>query len=151
MTPDVKALLTKLRKNYLLGLITNGPSSAQWEKVQRLDLESYFDVILVSGDLPWEKPDRKIFQEACKYLGVVPSKCAMVGDKFETDILGGIEAELGCTVWIPLSNEQTDGKFPCPDHTLSSIMDLLELLPSKKNIRKNVDLEDCNSNASDGS
>lgn len=81
-------MLQQLRKKYLLGLITNGPSNAQWEKVHKLHLQPYFDVILVSGDLPWEKPEAKIFEEACRYLQVNPENCIMVGDKLETDILG---------------------------------------------------------------
>lgn len=74
------------REDYLLGLITNGPSRAQWQKVDRLGLRQYFDCVLVSGDLPWEKPDQNIFFEACKLLKVEPRNCIMVGDKLETDI-----------------------------------------------------------------
>lgn len=74
------------REDYLLGLITNGPSRAQWQKVERLDLRKYFDCLLVSGDLPWEKPDQHIFLEACRLLAVEPRACIMVGDKLETDI-----------------------------------------------------------------
>lgn len=85
---DTILLLRRLRKEYLLGLITNGPSNAQWEKVRKLSLEQYFDVILVSGDLPWEKPEARIFEEACQFLNVTPSNCVMIGDKLETDILG---------------------------------------------------------------
>lgn len=74
------------REDYLLGLITNGPSRAQWQKIERLGLRKYFDCVLVSGDLPWEKPDQQIFLEACKMLNVEPRTCIMVGDKLETDI-----------------------------------------------------------------
>lgn len=88
MTPDTIAMISYLRKKYLLGLITNGPSNAQWEKVHKLGLEQHFDIILVSGDLSWEKPDARIFEEACRYLRVSPENCIMVGDKLETDILG---------------------------------------------------------------
>lgn len=98
--------LYELRKDYHLGVITNGPSTSQWEKIDRLKLREHFDIILVSGDLPWEKPNRMIFQEACLYLGVEPDQCIMIGDKLETDILGAIHAKLGYTVWIPLNNNQ---------------------------------------------
>lgn len=81
---NCKILLS--RDHYLLALITNGTSRAQWEKIDRLDLRCYFDSILVSGDLPWEKPDQKIFHECCQFLGVEPRHCIMVGDKLETDI-----------------------------------------------------------------
>lgn len=88
LAPDVISMLRQLRIKYLLGLITNGPSNAQWEKIHKLSLEQYFDVILVSGDLPWEKPEREIFRRACRTLNVKPNTCIMVGDKLETDILG---------------------------------------------------------------
>lgn len=92
-TPDILSMIQQLRKKYLLALITNGPSNAQWEKVHKLNLQQYFDIILVSGDLPWEKPEAKIFEEACRYLGVHPENCIMVGDKLETDILGELHAK----------------------------------------------------------
>lgn len=88
LSSDTQEMLHQLRKKYFLGLITNGPSNAQWEKVHKLNLQQYFDVILVSGDLPWEKPEAQIFEEACRYLQVNPENCIMVGDKIETDILG---------------------------------------------------------------
>ncbi|KAK7872214.1 hypothetical protein R5R35_001772 [Gryllus longicercus] len=155
IAPEVSTLLCKLRCHYLLGLITNGPSRAQWEKVHTLNLRQYFDCILVSGDLPWEKPDQNIFLEACQYLGVQPRNCLMVGDKLETDIAGGQKASLGGTVWIPLSKESivVFEEGPRPDFTLESVTDLPLLLPAKSNISHLActDFEDCNSNASDGS
>lgn len=79
-------MLVALRSFYILGLITNGPTNAQWEKIEELNLSNYFDCILVSADLPWEKPDKRIFHAACKYLDVESKECIMVGDKLETDI-----------------------------------------------------------------
>uniref|UniRef100_A0A2M4DRY3 N-acylneuraminate-9-phosphatase n=1 Tax=Anopheles darlingi TaxID=43151 RepID=A0A2M4DRY3_ANODA len=83
---EVHTMLQTLRLQYLLGIITNGPTAAQWEKIDRLALNKYFDCILVSSDLPWAKPDRNIFYAACHYLGVPPGQCVMIGDKLETDI-----------------------------------------------------------------
>jgi len=90
LAPSTVSMLRQFRKKYLLGLITNGPSNAQWEKIHKLSLEQYFDIILVSGDLPWEKPEAEIFQKACHSLNVRPEECIMIGDKLETDILGRI-------------------------------------------------------------
>ncbi|XP_073830491.1 N-acylneuraminate-9-phosphatase [Musca autumnalis] len=101
-------LLKHLRKHYLLALITNGPSNAQWEKVRQLNVRQYFDCLLVSGDLPWEKPNPNIFYSACKYLNVQPQQCCMVGDKLESDIKGGNLAGLSATFWIPLSLDEIE-------------------------------------------
>ncbi|KAK4884234.1 hypothetical protein RN001_000505 [Aquatica leii] len=166
ITPEIKLLLNKLHHNFLLGLITNGPSNAQWEKINILKLREYFDVILVSGDLPWEKPNPRVFQKACECLGVEPRKCIMVGDKIETDILGGIQAKLGGTVWVPLNGADIESNRNYPDYIVQSVIDLPSLLPKHptvpvfrrkvdfklyKGIMSMPDLEDYCSNSSDGS
>lgn len=91
-------MLRQLRKNYLLAVITNGPSNAQWEKIHKLGLDmgnlSLFDCILVSADLPFEKPDPRIFMTACNYLRVPPENCIMIGDKLETDIKVRIKSRI---------------------------------------------------------
>ena len=80
-------MLQQFRKNkFMLALITNGPSNAQWEKLNKLKVCQYFDCVLVSSDLPWEKPNANIFYAACNFLDVKPEHAAMVGDKLETDI-----------------------------------------------------------------
>ncbi|XP_063905215.1 N-acylneuraminate-9-phosphatase [Zophobas morio] len=159
LSSDVKTLLQKLRQHYFVGLITNGTSRAQWEKISLLHLEKFFDVVVVSGDLPWEKPHRKIFHVACDYLGVEPQQCIMVGDKLETDILGGLEANLGGTVWVPLSSIEMGEEDPRPDYVLKNVIDLPSLLPKnpkvprfRSKLRVSMpDLDDSNSNGSDGS
>ncbi|XP_046995777.1 N-acylneuraminate-9-phosphatase isoform X1 [Schistocerca americana] len=123
---EIWALLHKLQSQYHLGLITNGTSRAQWEKIQGLGLQNCFDCILVSGDLPWEKPQKAIFLEACKQLQTEPEHCLMVGDKLETDICGAMLADIGTTVWVPLTGqEELD---PRPDFILNSILELPEAL-----------------------
>lgn len=154
LNEDTVALLHELRKHYLLGLITNGPSTSQWEKVEKLNLRRHFDIILVSGDLPWEKPHRMIFQKACDHLNLKPNQCLMVGDKLETDILGGIRAKLAGTVWIPLNQRDPITTDFHPDYIIDNIKDLPSLLTMKnddKNHLNGPDLNDSNSNASDGS
>jgi len=162
-------MLVRLRRRFLLGLITNGPSNAQWEKIRELGVAQYFDVILVSGDLAWEKPDERIFLEACNALGVRPGECLMVGDKLETDIVGGRQASLGATVWVPLSSAKVDDNRYMPDFTLKNILELPSILSrdneppgvmkarsgsfSDRNLLRvsHADWEDANSNASNAS
>lgn len=119
-------LLSALRKhNYHIGLITNGPSRSQWEKIVQIGAEEFFDSILVSGDLSFEKPQPEIFHLACQQLNVQPAKSCMIGDKLETDILGGKLAGLAATFWIPLSSsERASCVDEMPDFTIESLEDL---------------------------
>lgn len=165
LTQETKRFLKSLRQDYLLAIITNGPTNAQWEKVNKLKLKPFFDLILVSGDLPWEKPDKQIFLEACDILGVEPQQCVMIGDKLETDILGGIISKLGGTVWVPFNGNKLKHSDPVPDYIVQNILTIHTILPQIKSdieARNNktfvlnqedllTDIEDGNSNGSDGS
>lgn len=121
-------LLKKLHKQYQLALVTNGPSHSQWEKIRELKLEEHFDSIVVSGDLKYEKPQPEIFHRACTSLGVQPFECLMVGDKIETDIVGGFQAQLGITVWIPVDEPGQESPNPPPDFIIRDISHLLGIL-----------------------
>lgn len=152
---EVISLLESLRKKYYLAVISNGESTSQWEKLTRLHLIPYFDCILISGDLPWEKPNKQIFFEACTHLGVRPEECIMVGDKLETDILGAGKAGLAASVWIPLKEPGFVhvARDIIPDYTIEDMVDLLHILSGDVQ-KKSVfcpEFEDCNSNSSDGS
>ncbi|BFG02173.1 N-acylneuraminate-9-phosphatase [Drosophila madeirensis] len=132
---DYVQLLTRMRRaGYALALITNGPSNAQWEKVARLNVRGYFDCVLVSSDLPWEKPHPEIFYAACNFLNVKPHECAMIGDKLETDIKGGHLAQLGLTFWTPLSSSSSaaqslDDVEYKPHHKLNQLLELYKYFP----------------------
>ncbi|XP_055903947.1 N-acylneuraminate-9-phosphatase [Eupeodes corollae] len=139
--PDYVQMLKQFRSSgYLLALITNGPSNAQWEKVKKLNVSQYFDCVLVSSDLPWEKPNPNIFLAACNYLHVKPAECVMIGDKIETDVQGGKAANLGATIWVPLNPnvfEDLDAEFKDnehmrPDLILQNLCDMKQYFPKCK-------------------
>lgn len=118
--------LEALKGTFKLGLITNGPSTAQWEKVVHLGAEELFDVILVGGDHPEQKPAASIFEKAFRTLNVKPEECIMVGDNLYTDIQGGINAGVAATVWIPL--QECDDPSPKPDFVCKELGQLLPIL-----------------------
>lgn len=68
---SVAQMLDELASDFNLGLITNGPSTAQWEKINNTGCQKYFGSIIVSGDLDFEKPSKDIYYLACRQLQVV--------------------------------------------------------------------------------
>jgi putative hydrolase of the HAD superfamily len=89
------------------GIISNGDSESQREKITKVGLEGRFDPVLVSGDIGIHKPDARVFEEACRRAGVKPSECVYVGDRPETDALAAHRA--GMTgVWVNRSG--ADGR-----------------------------------------
>ncbi len=98
--PHVKEILETLKNSgYLLGIITNGDAVGQRKKIQTAGIESYFDTIVISGEIGIKKPDVRIFQIAAKQLNVKEEECLMVGDLFYRDVMGALNAGMDA-VWI---------------------------------------------------
>ncbi|XP_004593434.3 N-acylneuraminate-9-phosphatase [Ochotona princeps] len=130
LAEDVKAMLTELRKEVRLLLLTNGDRQTQREKIEACACASYFDAIVIGGEYPEEKPAPSIFYHCCDLLGVQPGDCVMVGDTLETDIQGGLNAGLKATVWVNRSGGVPLKSAPVPHYVVSSVLELPALLPS---------------------
>ncbi|GIX94838.1 hypothetical protein CEXT_303991 [Caerostris extrusa] len=130
---DVHDLLLELRRRYKLGVVTNGPSSCQWEKIRRLPAH-LFDAIVVSGDVLRKKPCPAIFEEAFRQLDSAPQECAMIGDRLDTDIAGAVAANCAVTILLrpPEVTPTTDEEDPQPDFIISHLREIPDLLPERK-------------------
>lgn len=150
-------MLIKLKElNYLLCIISNGPSASQWEKINKLELNMIFNLILISGDFNKntniEKPNELIFNKAIKYFNLNSIECCIIGDKLETDIKGGIQSNLGLTIWLPLNynNYKNNKNFNIikPNFIIHHLIDLFNILLLTNTF---YHYYDSNSNSSDGS
>ena len=88
----IETLKELKRRGYLLGVVTNGVSSLQNIKLDTAGIRDLFDVVVVSGDIGVYKPDRRIFDEAARRLGVQNSEVLFVGDHPVNDIEGALGA-----------------------------------------------------------
>jgi len=91
--PYLDEALTELkRRGYKLGIITNTVTSREEHvriALRKIDVEKYFDVVVTSVDVGFNKPDERIFLTALKALEVKPEEAVMVGNRISADILGG--------------------------------------------------------------
>jgi HAD superfamily hydrolase (TIGR01509 family) len=83
-------------KTLQLGLITNGSSSTQRQKIRAAHLNEVFsaDRIWISAEVGKAKPDPAIFLCACEVIGVAPANCLFVGDHEQDDLRGAMNAGL---------------------------------------------------------
>lgn len=88
----VETLRELKRRGYILGAVTNGVSSLQNIKLDTAGIRELFDVVVVSGDIGIYKPDRRIFDEACRRAGVKNEEALFVGDHPVNDIDGALGA-----------------------------------------------------------
>lgn len=91
---DADRLLASLRGRYRLGLLTDGPSRAQREKLDRLGWADVFDAVVVTGELETRKPDPAAFDALVTALDVPAAETVYVGDRPDRDVHGAADAGL---------------------------------------------------------
>ncbi len=90
--PETMNILIYLKnKGYKLGVISNGITIKQWEKLVRLDIHYFLKKLLhqKKQDL---KNLKKIFEEALNRMNCKAENSIMVGNKSEIDIIGAVNA-----------------------------------------------------------
>ena len=107
-----------------VGLVTNGPTAIQRPKIELLEIEPLFPVIVVSEEAGVWKPDPGIFEIALERCGIEAADAIYVGDSAEHDIPGAHAAGLRA-VWVNRLGIDWPGARP-PD---AEIRDLYQLLP----------------------
>ena len=97
---DAIETLESLRsQGYRLGMVTNGSSDTQREKIGRWQLEPYFDEIVIESEFGRGKPDPGVFRQALAGTRAAPDEAWMVGDNLYADI-GGAQGVGVHSVWI---------------------------------------------------
>lgn len=85
--------LNFLSKYYKLGVISNTSHDLRHYFI-RDQILSLFDVIVLSYEVGYWKPDVDIFSYACQQLGISPDRVAYVGDQPICDYYGALQASL---------------------------------------------------------
>ncbi|MFP4589870.1 MAG: HAD family hydrolase [Halobacteriales archaeon] len=96
--PGVDALLERLSAERPIALVTNGPSLAQRDKLERLGWTDRFDAVVISGEVGRAKPAARPFHEACRRLEVDPGTTLHVGDSRRADVAGARAAGLSAVL-----------------------------------------------------
>lgn len=124
--PDAVAVLRTLRgAGIRVGVLTNGPSDIQRQKLRVARLDAELDSIAISGELGFAKPDPEAYRLALELLGTQPDETAMVGDSLENDVLGGLAAGLAAVVWLPGARR---GDLPEGAHLARNLAEVPRLL-----------------------
>jgi len=128
-----KVIQSLFNRGYRLGVISNTVSSEQTpDFLAEMNLDNYFELVLLSCNIGIRKPDPAIFFEATRHMGVDPKNCAYVGDQVDRDILGSQNAGFPVSVLIDhLDSPTGDPKLnlPKPTHTINSLTELLDIFP----------------------
>jgi HAD superfamily hydrolase (TIGR01549 family) len=123
--PEMLALLRA--RGYRLGLLTNGLSELQWEKIRALDLEPRLDAVVVADDIGCSKPDGRAFAALLDLLAARAEDTLFVGDSYDADIVGAHGAGMQ-TAWVSPDGADCPGPV-VPDYVLASAAEVERVLP----------------------
>jgi len=131
---DAKEILNQFKENYLLGLITDGSPNTQRLKVKALNIESYFNCIIYTGEKGenYKKPSVYPFLDMINCLRVKSRETVYVGDNLEKDFKG--PKDIGI---LTIRVLRDDGIYKNsiahkndfePDYVINSLLELKEIL-----------------------
>jgi HAD superfamily hydrolase (TIGR01549 family) len=111
-----------------VGVLTNGATDTQREKLDILRITERVDAIIVSGEHAAAKPDPALFETALRMLGSTADRTAHVGDSLLADV-GGALASGVTAIWLNRTGAVRGADDPVPDLEIGSL-DVLVALAS---------------------
>ena len=116
-------IIKKLRKEYLLGILSNIPTF--WGKylLKKYNLNKYFNPIIFSADYYFRKPNEKLYIEFINAAKIKPENCYFIDDKLIN--LQKARFLLMKTIW--LKREKKEIIF-IPDYKINKLSDLTRIL-----------------------
>ncbi|MBU1975604.1 MAG: HAD family hydrolase [Nanoarchaeota archaeon] len=132
--PNTITVLNKLGKKYKLAMISDsdGHKRIKDERLKKIGITKYFDLIVTSDDTGYDKPDKRVFLYTCDKLGVHPKECIMVGDSPKRDLM--TPKRLGMTTVWTTECLRRDAPQKWVDYEISEIGELwgiIELITKK--------------------
>ncbi len=115
------------KDRYTTVMMTNGFKDVQKKKIKRLDMAKYFDHIIISGEVGFEKPMRGIYEHLFNLLSEDISKedVLVVGDSISADIKGGNDYGLD-TVWFNKRKKDISSPANFEAKTIADLMKILK-------------------------
>ena len=127
--PEAKDCLRSISKRYKIGIIANQNPGSK-ERLERIGLLKYIDLVIASAEEGVAKPDLRLFQIALERANCKPEEAVMVGDRIDNDIIPANKIGMK-TVWIRqgfggLANPQTAEQTP--EYTINNLNELFEII-----------------------
>lgn len=123
--PGVYGVLERLRDRYPLGLLSDAQRCYTEPEIKELKLDWFFDLILLSSDHGFRKPEPRYFRLALDSMGVRASETIYVGDNPQRDLVGAKNAGMRM-VLVRSGDKGYDGFMP--DAYIDNIADLEDAL-----------------------
>ena len=108
-------------KGYRMHICSNGFHEVQYKKLRACGLYDSFDTIILSEDAGANKPSAQFFDYALRVSGANKESTLMIGDNFQTDILGAKQAGFDTAYFNRFP------EYPAPEPVTFEVTKLREL------------------------
>jgi len=123
---DVRPALEHFRRFLRLGLLTNGASDLQREKLAGAGIAGYFDQVVISGDLGIGKPNPRIYEVMLSRLAVTAREAVMIGNSLDSDIQGAQAVGMKA-IWLNRAGAPRDDSV-VPDSEIRTLAELKQMI-----------------------
>jgi HAD superfamily hydrolase (TIGR01509 family) len=114
--PEAPGALEALRRLGLRLAVVSNSNGTVARLLEHLDLARWFDAVVDSAVVGFEKPDPRIFRHAADLVGVQPAEAVHVGDLYSVDVLGARAAGVRAILLDPAGAWQLSDDCPrAPD------------------------------------
>ncbi|MCY3624511.1 MAG: HAD family hydrolase [Candidatus Dadabacteria bacterium] len=112
-------------KGYRLSLVSNfDHAPTVRELLEKFRIADFFEDVVISEEIGWRKPHRKMFESALAKLDESPQNAVFIGDNPEADIKGSSESGID-SVWVKRKEELTRAK---PKFIIKDLIELREII-----------------------
>ena len=118
-------LLEYLRPKYMMYILSNGFKELQSHKMRTSGIDGYFDAIILSEDIGVNKPNRELYEYALQKTGSKVEESIMIGDMFETDIVGAANIGMEQIYFNPKKKENCTFT---PTYMVTELLQIKEIL-----------------------
>lgn len=113
------------RRGYNLYILSNGFIEVQHKKLQSAGIEDYFERMVLSDEIGINKPDRRLFDYALEITHSQAADTLMIGDNYDADILGAMQAGWG-QIYFDRNHRGITAQEP--QHTVHSLKEVMDIL-----------------------
>ena len=125
LLPGALEILDYLAPKYKMFILSNGFMELQSQKMATTGLTKYFKRVILSEEIGVNKPDTRLFEYALRVSGAHKCEALMIGDAFDSDILGA--ANVGIDQMF--LNRRGEKNLPfCPTFEVTQLCEIRKYL-----------------------